>query len=56
MLIFCIISNKYISNDESSLLIVSIYALMASSLIDEIEKRNVYTIPEAFLQSDWPKD
>lgn len=46
---------EYISKDKSSLPTVLIYALMASCLVDVIEKKIVYTadIPRAFLQSDW---
>jgi hypothetical protein len=37
---------------------VSIYALMASCLMDAIEGRKVatYNIPGAFLQANWPAD
>ena len=47
---------EYISKDESSSPTVSIYALMASCLMDAIDERKVVTcdIPGAFLQADWP--
>jgi hypothetical protein len=49
---------EYISKDDSSLPTVSIYALMASCLMDAIDGRKVVTcdIPGAFLQADWPAD
>jgi hypothetical protein len=49
---------EYISKDESSSPTVSIYALMASCLMDAIDDRKVVTcdIPGAFLQADWPAD
>jgi hypothetical protein len=47
---------EYISKDDSSSPTVSIYALMASCLMDAIDERKVVTcdIPGAFLQADWP--
>jgi hypothetical protein len=49
---------EYISKDDSSSPTVSIYALMASCLMDAIDERKVVTcdIPGAFLQTDWPAD
>jgi hypothetical protein len=46
---------EYISKDDSSSPTVSIYALMASCLMDAIDERKV-DIPGAFLQADWPAD
>jgi hypothetical protein len=47
---------EYITKDESSSPTVSIYALMASCLMDAIDDRKVVTcdIPGAILQADWP--
>jgi hypothetical protein len=48
---------EYISKDDSSFPTVSIYALMASCLMDAIDERKVTCdIPGAFLQADWPAD
>jgi hypothetical protein len=49
---------EYITKDESSSPKVSLYALMASCLMDTIDDRKVVTcdIPGAFLQADWPAD
>jgi hypothetical protein len=49
---------EYISKDDSSSPTVSIYALMASCLMDAIDERKVVTcdILGAFLQFDWPAD
>jgi hypothetical protein len=49
---------EYIFEDKSSSPTVSIYALMASCLMDAIDDRKVVTfdIPGAFLQADWPAD
>jgi hypothetical protein len=49
---------EYISKNDSSSPTVSIYALMASCLMDVIDERKVVTcdIPGAFLQADWPAD
>jgi len=47
----------YITKNESRSPTVSLYALMASCVLDAIEHRNVITvdIPGAFLQGDWPQ-
>jgi hypothetical protein len=49
---------EYITKDELSSPTVSIYALMASCLMDVIDDRKVVTcdIPGAFLHADWPAD
>jgi hypothetical protein len=49
---------EYISKDDSSSPTVSIYALMASYLMDAIDECKVVTcdILCAFLQADWPAD
>jgi hypothetical protein len=49
---------EYISKDDSSSPTVSIYALMASCLMDAIDEQKGVTcdIPGAFLQADWPAD
>lgn len=47
----------YITKDESSSPTVSIYALMASCVLDAIDSRHVITIdiPGVFLQGEWPQ-
>jgi predicted SAM-dependent methyltransferase len=49
---------EYITKDELSSPAVSIYAMMASCLMDAIDDRKVVTcdIHGAFLQVDWPAD
>ena len=49
---------EYITKEESSSPTVSLYALMASCLMDAIDNRKVITcdIPGAFLQAEWPED
>ena len=48
----------YISKEESSSPTVATHALMASCLMEAMERRKVVTIdlPGAFLQADWPAD
>ena len=47
---------EYITKEESSSPTVALYALMASCVMDAIDRRKVVTIdiPGAFLQGDWP--
>ena len=49
---------KYITKEESSSPIVSLYALMGSCVIGALNNRKVITvdIPGTFLQGDWPQD
>ena len=49
---------EYVSKDDSSSPMVSIYVLMAQCVMGAMEGRKVVTcnIPGAFLQSDWPED
>ena len=49
---------EYITKEESSSPIVSLYALMGSCVMDALDNRKVITvdIPGAFLQGDWPQD
>merc|ERR1711963_785814 len=49
---------EYISKEESSSPTVSLYALMASCVMDAIEERSVITcnLPAAFLQGKYPQE
>ena len=49
---------EYISKEESSSPTVSLYALMASCVMDAIEERSVITwdLPAAFLQGEYPQE
>lgn len=48
----------YITKDELSSPTISLYALMASCVLDELDSRHVITIdiPGVFLQGDWPQN
>ena len=49
---------EYITKKGSSLSTISLYALMGSCLIDEMDNMKVINvnIPGAFLQDDWLQD
>ena len=52
------LNEEYITKEESSLPTVSLYSLIGSCLMDEMDGRKVIIvdIPSAFLQGDWPQD